>query len=58
MEKMDALGIEKNDVNAALIKGMRWKEKDTEKWHANMAGVECVFMKNEDALFIITVYNN
>jgi len=55
---MDALGIEKNDVNAALIKGMRWKEKDTEKWHANMAGVECVFMKNEDALFIITVYNN
>lgn len=37
---------------------MKWKEDDTEKWHANMAGIECVFMKEEDTLFIITVYRN
>lgn len=37
---------------------MKWKEQDTEKWHANMAGIECVFMKEGDILFIITVYKN
>ncbi len=37
---------------------MKWKEHDTEKWHANMTDIECVFMKEEDTLFVITVYKN
>ena len=34
---------------------MKWKE-DGDKWHASMAGIECVFIKEEDAIFMITVY--
>ena len=56
LEKMDALGIEKNEVESAIIKGMKWKEEDTDKWHANMSGVEVVFMKQEEKFIIITTY--
>jgi len=35
---------------------MKWKEEKEEKWHARMAGIECVFIKQENQLFIITVY--
>ena len=43
---MDALGIERSDVEKAISRGMKWKEKNSEKWHANMASIECVFLKN------------
>ncbi len=35
---------------------MKWKEHDTEKWHARMASIECVFIKREDVIIVITVY--
>lgn len=53
---MDALGIEKQEVEKAIKEGMKWKEENTEKWHAQMAGTEAVFMKQEEAIIIITVY--
>jgi len=56
LQKMDALGIEKSDVENTVKKGMKWKEEDTPKWHAKMAGIEVVFMKQAKDLFIITVY--
>ena len=37
---------------------MKWKEEDSDKWHASMAGIECVFIKEEDAIFVITVYKD
>ena len=55
---MDCLGIEKEEVDKIILKGMKWKEKDTEKWHANMAEIECVFMRKEEGIFVITVYLN
>ncbi len=55
---MDALGIESNEVETIIKKGMKWKETENEKWHANMGGMECVFLKKENALFIVTVYRN
>ena len=58
LEKIDALGIEKNVVEKTIVNGMKWKETDNEKWHANMAGVECVFLKSGDSIFIITIYEN
>ena len=56
IEKMDALGIEKKEVENAIKRGMKWKESNSEKWHAQMAGVEAVFMKQEGNIFIITSY--
>lgn len=56
LEKMDALGIEKKEVERTVKEGMKWKEENTEKWHAQMAGLEVVFVKQEKDLFIITVY--
>ena len=56
LEKMDALGIEKQEVEKAIKEGMKWKEENAEKWHAQMAGTEAVFMKQEDNIIIITVY--
>ena len=53
---MDALGIERKEVEKTIKMGMKWKEKHNEKWHARMAGIECVFIKKEDFLFVITVY--
>ena len=56
IEKIDSLGIEKRDVENAVSKGMKWKESNSEKWHAQMAGIEVVFMKREKDIFIITAY--
>ena len=53
---MDALGIEKRQIEQVLLKGMKWKEEKEEKWHAQMAGVEVVFMKEGDFMTIITTY--
>ena len=54
--KMDALGIERKDLENTIIKGMKWKEKDSEKWHAQMAGIETVFIKQNNNFFVITAY--
>lgn len=53
---MDALGIEKSEIERALRKGMKWKEEDSGKWHAQMAGIEVVFEKQEQEVVIITAY--
>lgn len=53
---MDSIGILKTEVEDAILKGMKWKEEDTGKWHAQMAGVEIVFMKQDENFVIITVY--
>lgn len=55
---MDGVGISQKEVEEVLRKGMKWKENNTKKWHASMAGIELVFMKEEDDIFIITVYEN
>lgn len=54
--KMDALGIEKRHVERTIKEGMKWKEKDSEKWHAQMAGIEVVFVKQNKDLIVITAY--
>jgi len=56
LEKMDGLGIERKEIENTIIKGMKWREIDNEKWHAALAGIECVFIKKQNAFFIITVY--
>ena len=56
IEKMDTLGIEKDEVIQTLNQGMKWKEKEREVWHAQMAGLEIVFIKDENDKTIITVY--
>ncbi|MBU2638008.1 MAG: DUF4258 domain-containing protein [Nanoarchaeota archaeon] len=56
VDKMDMYGIDRKEVEAAIAKGMKWKEEHSEKWHAQMAGIEAVFVCNEDAIFVITVY--
>lgn len=56
LEKIDTLGIEKRDVETAVKRGMKWKESNSEKWHAQMTGIEVVFMKQEKDIFIITAY--
>ena len=56
IEKIDTLGIEKREVENAVKKGMKWKETNSEKWHAQMAGTEVVFMKQGSNIFIITAY--
>ncbi len=58
LEKIDAFGIERKDVESAIKYGMKWREKYSEKWHANKAGIECVFIKKGDTIFVITVYEN
>lgn len=58
MEKMNACGLEIEETEQAIRKGMKWKEHNADKWHANMAGIECVFIKNNDEIFVITVYKN
>ena len=52
IEKMDALGIEKRDVERVVKKGMKWKEEKSDKWHAQMAGIEVVFIKQLKNIFI------
>lgn len=53
---MDALGIEKRDIERTVKEGMKWREKNSQKWHAQMAGIEVVFMKQSNGIFIITAY--
>lgn len=56
LEKIDALGLEKKEIEKAVKEGMKWKEEDSDKWHAQMAGVEVVFMKQFNDIFVITAY--
>ena len=56
LKKMDALGIEKRDIEQTVKKGMKWREENSDKWHARMAGIEVVFMKQYNDLVIITAY--
>jgi len=56
LEKMDALGIGKDEVETAIKEGMKWKEKGTDKWHAQLAGTEAVFIKRQNDYFLIAVY--
>lgn len=56
LEKMDGLGILKNEIENTIIKGMKWKEENNDKWHVQMGGIEAVFMKEEHNFVIITVY--
>lgn len=56
IEKMDSLGIEKRDVERTVKEGMKWKEEGNEKWHAQMAGIEAVFVRQSSEIFVITVY--
>ena len=53
---MDAYGLSRTEVEDVIRKGMKWKEEHEEKWHARMTGTECVFIRQEDHLFVITVY--
>lgn len=55
MEKIDGYGLEIEEIEDVIRQGMKWKGEN-EKWHANMAGIECVFTKKEDTIFVITVY--
>ncbi|MEK6907147.1 MAG: DUF4258 domain-containing protein [Nanoarchaeota archaeon] len=56
LQKMDALGIEKKEVENIIKKGMKWKEDRIEKWHSLMNNIEVVFQKSGDEIFIITIY--
>jgi len=56
IEKMDALGIEKKEIENIINKGMKWKEEKSDKFHAQMTGIEVIFIKDDKDLFIITVY--
>lgn len=59
VEKIDLYGLDRAEVDVIIKKGMKWKEQQTEKWHANMSGYECVFIKQENNVyFVITVYAN
>ena len=56
LEKMDALGIERREIEQTIMQGMKWKEQQNEKLHARMAVIEAVFMKQQDDFVIITAY--
>ncbi len=56
LEKMDGFGLYRNEIEQVIRKGMKWKEERSDKWHAQMAGIEAVFMKEEEKIVIITVY--
>ena len=56
LQKMDALGIEKKEVENIIKKGMKWKGDRIEKWHSLMNNIEVVFQKSGDEIFIITIY--
>ena len=55
---MDALGIDREEIEKTIREGMKWKEDIEEKWHALSAGIEVVFMKQEDNIIVITAYLN
>lgn len=54
---MDGYGVERSEVEAVIKEGMKWKEENCEKWHSKMAGIECVFLKQEEMLLVITIYS-
>ena len=56
IEKMDGLGIEKSDIERAIKEGMKWKEEQTDKWHARHSNIEVVFVKSDTATVIVTTY--
>ena len=56
MEKIDGYGLDLAEVEAIIQKGMKWQEEGTGKWHARMSGFECVFVKEDETIFVITVY--
>ena len=53
-QKMDALGINKSEVENVTIKGSKWKEDAV--IHSKMGGIEVVFKRVENAIIVITVY--
>lgn len=56
LQKMDAFGLERREVEYIVKRGMKWKEEEEEKWHALMNNFEVVFKKENDTIFVITVY--
>lgn len=54
VEKMNMYGLEKEEVDSIVRKGMRWKVEG--KVHASMSGFEVVFIKEADSIFVITAY--
>ena len=53
---MDAYGLSREEIEQVMKSGMKWKEENSEKWHARMGGTECVFIKQDNTLFVVTVY--
>ena len=56
LEKMDGLGFSRHEIEQTILYGMKWKEKQSDKWHAQMAGIEVVFIPQQSSHFIITAY--
>jgi len=57
LEKIDRYGLDLDEVEKLVKQGMKWKEQHCNKWHATMAGLECVFVKDGETVFVITVYS-
>lgn len=53
---MDGFGLDKKEVQSIVSRGMKWKERDREIWHARMMGTEVVFGREEQDIVIITIY--
>lgn len=56
LEKIDGYGLYIEEIEKVIKQGMKWKQEGSDKWHASMAGIECVFTKKEGTIFVITVY--
>ncbi|MBI4450372.1 DUF4258 domain-containing protein [Candidatus Woesearchaeota archaeon] len=56
LEKMDGLGISADEVESVITQGMKWFDAGRSHWHAQAAGVEVVFAKQDNALIVVTVY--
>ncbi len=56
IEKMDGVGVDKEEVKRVLAEGMKWKEEGKNRLHARMGGLEVVWTKDEEATIVITVY--
>lgn len=56
LEKIDAYGLDKDEIESVIKKGVKWKEEGRDVWHANMGGTEVIFMKSEENIVVITVY--
>ena len=54
IEKMDCLGLERKEIEKIIQEGMKWQRDG--KWYGNMYGIEVVFQREEDIIFVITVY--